>query len=336
MLCNSCRFLFLSIHHVKCSTSGPSVAAFPTLRNATQVHRRTGARLLTTSHKRCDNGQLSSGIDAIAKETIQLDRGGGNIQAKEEVQSATKGRKRKQKSTRQREAALRNTKSSEGDDELDAEPLIARDSSAPGAGDGRRASHSLKRAKERDTGDSSSPENPTAKVAKSAEAAAKKQRKPEAWQTQKAALEVKFKEGYEPRKRLSPDALPGIRMLHASDPQTFSTPVLAMHFKVSPEAIRRILKSKWRPSEDEEEDRRLRWDRRGERIWTQLAELGTRPPKKWRSMGVGRVDRKVGELPAWRKKKKKKREQDGHVPFVEEDVVDDVVLSKPRFADRIL
>jgi hypothetical protein len=69
----------------------------------------------------------------------------------------------------------------------------------------------------------------------------------------------------------------GIRSLHEQDAEKYSTAVLADHFQVSPEAIRRILKSKWRPSEDEMRDRRQRWARRHDRIWDQQAELGLRP-----------------------------------------------------------
>lgn len=114
-------------------------------------------------------------------------------------------------------------------------------------------------------------------------------REREDWQIQKEALKQKFgSDGWNPRKRLSPDALEGIRSLHAQYPDTYTTPVLAEHFKVSPEAIRRILRSKWKPSEEEEEDRRRRWDKRGESIWSSMVELGIKPPKKWREMGVGR------------------------------------------------
>ena len=109
------------------------------------------------------------------------------------------------------------------------------------------------------------------------------------WQIQKRALAEKFGEtGWSPRKRLSPDTLEGIRALHAQYPEEFPTPVLADRFKVSPEAIRRILKSKWKPNEEEEASRRLRWDKRGETIWSQLVKLGIKPPKKWREMGIGR------------------------------------------------
>jgi hypothetical protein len=104
-----------------------------------------------------------------------------------------------------------------------------------------------------------------------------RKRKPENWQTQKAALKDKFAEGWNPPKKLSPDALDGIRHLHAKAPEQFTTAVLAKEFEISPEAIRRILKSKWRPSEDEMESRRKRWENRHDRIWSRMAELGLRP-----------------------------------------------------------
>lgn len=111
----------------------------------------------------------------------------------------------------------------------------------------------------------------------------------EPWQVQKQALSEKFgSTGWAPRKRLSPDALEGIRALHTQYPETYTTPLLAQQFQVSPEAIRRILKGKWRPTEEEEGDRLRRWDKRGEEIWSQLVEIGIKPPKKWRHMGVGK------------------------------------------------
>ncbi|KAL8904607.1 MAG: hypothetical protein Q9207_003162 [Kuettlingeria erythrocarpa] len=113
----------------------------------------------------------------------------------------------------------------------------------------------------------------------------------ETWQIQKNALKTKFRtEGWAPRKRLSPDALEGIRALHAQFPDRYTTPVLADQFEVSAEAIRRILKSKWRPNDEETLNRRTRWDKRGERIWSKMVALGVKPPKRWREMGVGRDD----------------------------------------------
>jgi hypothetical protein len=47
-----------------------------------------------------------------------------------------------------------------------------------------------------------------------------------------------------------------LRSLHAQDPYAWSTPRLAERFRISPEAVRRILKSKWRPKPDEDRDLR--------------------------------------------------------------------------------
>jgi len=110
----------------------------------------------------------------------------------------------------------------------------------------------------------------------------------EPWQIQKAAIKEKFDDGWNPRKRLSPDALEGIRAIHAQFPEQYTTSVLAAKFEVSPEVIRRILKSRWTPSEEEEADRKRRWFSRGENIWGRYAELGMHPPARWRKLGVGR------------------------------------------------
>jgi hypothetical protein len=115
--------------------------------------------------------------------------------------------------------------------------------------------------------------------------------KKESWQIQKEALKEKFPDGWNPRKKLSPDALDGIRALHTQYPQIYTTQALASQFQVSPEAMRRILKSKWQPSVEEEEDRQERWFNRGKNIWSQMAALGTKPPKKWREAGVSRDPR---------------------------------------------
>ena len=118
----------------------------------------------------------------------------------------------------------------------------------------------------------------------------------EPWQVQKSALSNKFgTASWQPRKRLSPDALEGIRGLHAEDPDTFDTATLAARFEISPEAIRRILKSKWRPNVEEEEKRRARWERRGQRIWSSMSELGIKPPKKWRQ-GSRAVPEELGTV----------------------------------------
>lgn len=109
----------------------------------------------------------------------------------------------------------------------------------------------------------------------------------EQWQINKAALKAKFPEGWNPIKRLSPDALAGIRALHAQMPTVYTTSVLAENFQVSPEAIRRILKSKWSPDSEEETDRQRRWFNRGKKVYTIHAEKGQKPPKRWRQLGIG-------------------------------------------------
>ncbi|KAM3503163.1 hypothetical protein MY10362_004374 [Beauveria mimosiformis] len=108
------------------------------------------------------------------------------------------------------------------------------------------------------------------------------------WQIQKEALKAKFPEGWRPHKRLSPDALAGIRALNAQFPEVYTTRTLAEKFAMSPEAIRRILKSKWTPTADEDEDRQARWHRRGMKVWEHKAELGIKPPKRWRDEGIAR------------------------------------------------
>jgi hypothetical protein len=126
--------------------------------------------------------------------------------------------------------------------------------------------------------------------------------KREEWQIQKSANLAKFGDTtWQPRKRLSPDTLEGIRALHASNPAVYSTEILSSQFAVSPENIRRILKSKWRPNDDERQDREKRWERRGVRKWTEMAELGEKPPRRWREMGVGSVVGQPERKPGWKR-----------------------------------
>jgi hypothetical protein len=106
-------------------------------------------------------------------------------------------------------------------------------------------------------------------------------RRPE-WAVRRDALKEKFPEGWAPRKKLSPDAMLGIKQLHASNPTMYTTPVLADQFKVSPEAIRRILKSKWltQASPADVQRRREAWAKRHDAIWDQQSELGLRPKRE--------------------------------------------------------
>ncbi|KZM20899.1 Required for respiratory growth protein 9 mitochondrial [Ascochyta rabiei] len=154
-----------------------------------------------------------------------------------------------------------------------------------------------------------------------------------AWQAEKEAMKRKLNgEAWNPRKKLSPDTMEGIRHLHQTQPAKFTTPVLAEHFKVSSEAIRRILKSKWRPSDEEHDERMQRWDKRGERIWSNLVEMGIKPPKKWRDMGVGRADN-GNRRPIWKSRKRNQIEIKDSAPetfLPEEDIIPTVDASGNR------
>ncbi|KAJ4364208.1 Required for respiratory growth protein 9 mitochondrial [Ascochyta clinopodiicola] len=154
-----------------------------------------------------------------------------------------------------------------------------------------------------------------------------------AWQAEKEAMKKKLNgEAWNPRKKLSPDTMEGIRHLHQTQPAKFTTPVLAEHFKVSSEAIRRILKSKWRPSDEEHDERMQRWDKRGERIWSNLVEMGIKPPKKWRDMGVGRADN-GDRRPIWKSRKRNQIDIKDSAPeafLPEEDIIPTVDASGNR------
>ena len=63
-------------------------------------------------------------------------------------------------------------------------------------------------------------------------------------------MKEKFPDGWAPPRKISRDGMDGMRQLRALDPETFTTKVLSERFKISPEAVRRILKSKWTPSKE--------------------------------------------------------------------------------------
>ncbi|EKD12800.1 uncharacterized protein L3040_006954 [Drepanopeziza brunnea f. sp. 'multigermtubi'] len=109
----------------------------------------------------------------------------------------------------------------------------------------------------------------------------------ERWMIEKQAIKEKYPEGYMPMKRLSPDAIAGIRALNAQQPDYYTVQMLSKEFEVTPEAIIRILRTKWRPNPDEETDRQRRWHNRGKAVWQRLADMGAKPPRQWRELGIG-------------------------------------------------
>ena len=78
---------------------------------------------------------------------------------------------------------------------------------------------------------------------------------PPQWLLQRQALQNKFPEGWAPPKRLSREAISLVKLLQQSDPARYTTPILAEKFRISPEAVRRILKSKFELPADSQEKR---------------------------------------------------------------------------------
>lgn len=78
---------------------------------------------------------------------------------------------------------------------------------------------------------------------------------PNEWKSHRVALKSTFPEGWSPPRKLSREAMDGLRDMHKLNPAKFSTPILADRFKISPEAVRRILKSKWEPPQE----KRVKW-----------------------------------------------------------------------------
>ncbi|KAJ7664292.1 hypothetical protein B0H17DRAFT_1091850 [Mycena rosella] len=78
---------------------------------------------------------------------------------------------------------------------------------------------------------------------------------PAAWQAHRATLKQSFPGGWNPPRKLSRDAMDGLRALHAADPARFPTRVLAERFRVSPEADRAKLRA--REAQRKHKDRSL-------------------------------------------------------------------------------
>lgn len=89
---------------------------------------------------------------------------------------------------------------------------------------------------------------------------------PHEFATHRTTLKKAFPEGWLPPRKLSREAMEGLRSMHALDPETFTTPVLSEKFRISPEAVRRILKSRWEPSR-EQRTKRAETERRSREEW---------------------------------------------------------------------
>ncbi|OSD01464.1 hypothetical protein PYCCODRAFT_1369498 [Trametes coccinea BRFM310] len=74
---------------------------------------------------------------------------------------------------------------------------------------------------------------------------------PPEYRAHRETMKRKFPQGWEPPRKISREAMDSLRELHALNPSMFTTPVLAERFRISKEAVRRILKSKWEPSREQ-------------------------------------------------------------------------------------
>ena len=123
--------------------------------------------------------------------------------------------------------------------------------------------------------------------------------KVETWRLHKIAMKMKFPEGWSPPRKVSPDAMDAMRTLNSQFPTTYTTPVLAEHFRISPEAVRRILKSNWKAKRVDldvaSKDLYEKWNQRGKRIWTTMAAMGMNPPTKWEKQGIVRDKLQIGQ-----------------------------------------
>ncbi|GAA5954696.1 hypothetical protein JCM21900_005123 [Sporobolomyces salmonicolor] len=75
------------------------------------------------------------------------------------------------------------------------------------------------------------------------------------WKKHQQTLRAQFPDGWAPPKRISREAMDLVRSLHRTAPAIHTVPVLADKFKISPEAVRRVLKSKFELPGDEREKR---------------------------------------------------------------------------------
>ncbi|KAJ1727066.1 Required for respiratory growth protein 9 mitochondrial [Coemansia biformis] len=78
----------------------------------------------------------------------------------------------------------------------------------------------------------------------------------EGWQRRKIEMKLKLGEaGWEPEKKIAASSMEKIRLLNAEFPEQWTMERLSEQFKISQEAVRRILKSKFRPSTEQAEKR---------------------------------------------------------------------------------
>ncbi|GAA5898802.1 hypothetical protein JCM8208_005400 [Rhodotorula glutinis] len=115
-----------------------------------------------------------------------------------------------------------------------------------------------------------------------------------AWRKHQTAMRTKFPAGWSPPKRLSREAMDLVRTLARSDPAQYSVARLAERFKVSPEGIRRILKSNFELPADERVKREARRKEARARI-----SAGEGRDEGEGEQGASVQEQAQGKAPAW-------------------------------------
>jgi hypothetical protein len=71
---------------------------------------------------------------------------------------------------------------------------------------------------------------------------------PHEYKKHRETMRKAFPEGWSPPRKLSREAMDSLRQLHRANSSHFNVTMLSQQFKISPEAVRRILKSHWEPT----------------------------------------------------------------------------------------
>lgn len=144
------------------------------------------------------------------------------------------------------------------------------------------------------------------------------------WKRQIYALREKFgAEKWQPRKKLSREAMDGIRTLKEHSPE-LNAGDFAKMFQVPPESIRRILKSRWSPNESEVEKISQRWVRRGERVKSDIkAEARKEREDKLQEIRDRRREQEIVKAQRGIKPKKRKKNAQNNESFTKKKDDDD-------------
>lgn len=155
---------------------------------------------------------------------------------------------------------------------------------------------------------------------------------PPEWYSHKKAMKKEFPAGWAPPKRISREAIDLLRLLQRSNPTTYTTPILAERFKISPESVRRILKSQFELSDDEKarrEDRRRRENEERRRL---EAEEGKTWAGDWMGERAEMLEMREGGLVTVReaRKPKSRKQQEEAEEKRERDKLREIEMAREK------